>query len=335
MGTTRRGRREREQSERSAARPPHWARHLAALLVLLPLLVSACDGVVEYAGTPTLASTSVPSEGLHFLVIGDWGRNGGDQQEEVADEMGDLVAETPASFVISTGDNFYPHGVESVTDRHWRQSFEAVYSDPGLQVPWYVVLGNHDYEGNAEAQVAFTNHDDRWRMPSRYFSREVSIGDTTEALFVYLDTTPIHDEPESEAVARQIRWLDSTLTATDAAWRLVVGHHPLYSVGDKHGNKRVMIDALRAIFERHGVQAYLSGHAHSLQHLKPEGSVHYFISGAGSRASRIEPRLSAEYASGKPGFMSALLTSEALFVRFVDDRGEVAHTARVSRWSRR
>jgi hypothetical protein len=54
------------------------------------------------------------------------------------------------SFVISTGDNFYSHGLKGPDDPYFKQTFSDMYSAPSLQVPWYAVLGNHDYgEANA------------------------------------------------------------------------------------------------------------------------------------------------------------------------------------------
>jgi tartrate-resistant acid phosphatase type 5 len=35
---------------------------------------------------------------------------------------------------------------------------------------------------------------------------------------------------------------------------------------------------LRPIFEKYKVNAYICGHEHSLQHIKPPGFTHYFIS---------------------------------------------------------
>lgn len=52
-------------------------------------------------------------------------------------------------FVISTGDNMYPHGLNSTDDPRFDASFTSVYSAGSLQVPWHAVLGNHDYVGGS------------------------------------------------------------------------------------------------------------------------------------------------------------------------------------------
>ena len=82
--------------------------------------------------------------------------------------MGIACGQANAAFVISVGDNFYENGVASLQDPHWQQSFEHVYAAKSLQVPWYVVLGNHDYRGNVDAQLDYGKTHPRWNMPARY-----------------------------------------------------------------------------------------------------------------------------------------------------------------------
>jgi hypothetical protein len=106
---------------------------------------------------------------LKFLVMGDWGRVGEDHQKPVADQMGKVAKQIGSEFVISTGDNFYPRGVQSEFDPLWKYSFEDIYTAFSLQWDWYPVLGNHDYGGNPDAQVAYSKISRRWRMPAHYY----------------------------------------------------------------------------------------------------------------------------------------------------------------------
>ena len=39
---------------------------------------------------------------LHFIVMGDWGRNGEDHQKEVAVQMGKTASEIKAQFIIAS-----------------------------------------------------------------------------------------------------------------------------------------------------------------------------------------------------------------------------------------
>ncbi|KAG2492671.1 hypothetical protein HYH03_009086 [Edaphochlamys debaryana] len=90
---------------------------------------------------------------LVFFVVGDWGRQGSDTQMKTARLMADVSGCMPPKFVISTGDNFYPSGLTSVTDDQFAASFTRVYTAPGLQVPWYAVMGNHDYGDNVDRSL--------------------------------------------------------------------------------------------------------------------------------------------------------------------------------------
>jgi hypothetical protein len=48
--------------------------------------------------------------------IGDWGRQGGNNESAVAELMALQAAQQPPQFVISTGDNFYPSACGSFQD---------------------------------------------------------------------------------------------------------------------------------------------------------------------------------------------------------------------------
>ena len=84
-----------------------------------------------------------------FLVVGDTGRRGTHNQSQVGDAMAACAATLRPAFVIHTGDIFYPAGLRqpgSAGDQDdFRLSFMEPYKHDALQVPWWTVLGNHDY----------------------------------------------------------------------------------------------------------------------------------------------------------------------------------------------
>jgi hypothetical protein len=135
-------------------------------------------------------------KGLSFCVIGDWGRYGDYFQKMVADKLSSAVAGVGASFIISTGDNIYPNGVISEYDPAWKYAFEDVYNTYPDHVNWYVVLGNHDYRTNPDAEVAYSKISGRWHMPARYFSTNETIkGDTSKTVeFFFIDTSPFEKD---------------------------------------------------------------------------------------------------------------------------------------------
>lgn len=268
---------------------------------------------------------------LNFLAVGDWGRNGEYHQREVAQQMGKWAETHPNKFIISVGDNFYPKGVVSENDPLWHYSFEDVYTAHSLQDDWYPVLGNHDHGSDPEAQVRYSKVSRRWNMPSRYYSKEVSLGTGKgKVLFVMLDTNPMLHDSEAEFVAKQLEWLKSTLSnaSADVKWKIVVGHHPYYTVGPRIQNydTLTMRKILPKIFETYKVDVYLSGHEHSLQHIKPEGFTHQFISGAGSELTPVtEGVANCRFQASEHGFMYFSIDNNRLNVQAINDSGKVLY----------
>jgi acid phosphatase len=252
--------------------------------------------------------------------------------------MAGVAGRTETRFVISTGDNFYPHGVDSVTDPQFRSSFEEIYSAPSLQTPWYAVLGNHDYEGSPGAEVAYSSRSQRWRMPARYWAEEMTVGGGT-ATFYFLDTTPIARLSNaaahvpllgtSDEARGQLRWFEQRLAADRSAWKIVVGHHPIFSSGN-HGEAPAVAERVRPLLERYGVQVYFNGHDHDLEHLVERG-VNYVCSGSGALSRHVEAVAQSRFAYPDVGFASCGLGVDALTLRFHDEDATVIYEAQIAR----
>lgn len=284
------------------------------------------------------SASAPPASPLEFIAVGDWGRDGAYGQKQVAAAMGVWAGEHPLRFVVSMGDNFYEHGVKSVTDPQWRTSFEDVYTAKGLQVPWLVALGNHDYRGNVDAQVEYSRTSPRWRMPARFFTQTETLADGTRLQLFVLDTSPFLDTYRSLISATKVSkqdagaqraWLERELAASTAEWKIVVGHHPIYSCGP-HGDSKELVRDLVPLLDRYGVALYLNGHDHGLQDLVVGGR-HYVTSGAGSELTRVAPDGRTRWAAAVNGFVAGSLTRGALVLSFVDASGAVRHEATVRR----
>ena len=291
----------------------------------------------------TAASASIPrawaatgKSGLNFLVVGDWGKpEETAQAARVAKEMGSIADGNVSSFVISTGDNFYENGVVDAFDPLWLSSFEQVYTASSLQCPWYVVLGNHDYRGNPDAEIAYSLRSNRWRMPARYYVIQEQLADGGAADFFYLDTNMFVDvnfgnqwlDAGSDA-QEQLDWLTMVLGASEADWKIVVGHHPVFS-GGQHGNTDQLIAAVKPLLERYGVQAYINGHDHDLQHIQV-GGVHYLTSGTGAEVRDTTSIDGTVFCASKLGFLSATLDKNEARMQFLGDDGAVLHDFSIS-----
>lgn len=280
-------------------------------------------------------------ESLSLLVVGDWGRRGAYNQSQVAHQMGIMAEKLDIDFVISTGDNFYDNGLTDENDPAFEESFSNIYTAPSLQKQWYTVLGNHDYRGDALAQLSptLTKKDSRWFCLKSY------ILNAEFAEFFFIDTTPFQDKyfsdpkdhvydwrgvlPRNKYISTLLKDLDVALRESTARWKIVVGHHTIKSAGH-HGNTQELVSQLLPILQANNVDFYINGHDHCLEHIaSSDSSLQYFTSGGGSKAWKgdiswwdsIENKL---YYDGQ-GFMSMQISPSEVDVVFYDVYGKLVH----------
>ena len=278
---------------------------------------------------------------IDFLVVGDWGRNGEFHQKDVAEQMGLEATKNHSNFVLSMGDNFYPDGVISTTDPQWNKSFEDIYTNYSLNIPWFTAFGNHDYRGNIQAQLDYSKVSQRWRTTERYYSFEKTIPNSSEkALFVFIDTNPFdetlsrnsHSDLASQNKEAQLEWLEKTLATSTASWKIVIGHHPLYTTGVRRDKMLDVRKVFLPIFEKHKVNAYLAGHEHDLQHQKPEGFTHYLVNGAGSEIRPVtQDEKQTKFPISDHGFMSKQLQKDALHLQVINFEGKPLYQTTISK----
>jgi hypothetical protein len=231
-----------------------------------------------------------------FMTVGDWGGVdlGGYHATNAiatAAAMGQLGTTWNASFIVNVGDNFYYNGVTSTTDKQWKDDWTNTFTAQSLQVPWYSVLGNHDYAGSPEAQINYP-YDKRWVMPARsYLERIYSPWAGEYVSFVFWDSNPCisywrADDPSgwdpstpqfhANIIAQDCTtiqtWLQTTLAGITDRWIIVVSHVPPHEVD--------LFDAT-ALYQQYGVSLALAGHTHLLEYYTlTNNNVNYVISGA-------------------------------------------------------
>jgi predicted MPP superfamily phosphohydrolase len=256
-----------------------------------------------------------------------------DSQKAVADQMISYAEKLHPAFIVTTGDNFYEEGVQSVNDTHWTESFTNVYKGLTKSYTWYAVLGNHEYEGsgNPQAEIDYHRINPNWNMDGYYSTKVIETPDHQKLRLVFIDTDPFVRRyytskkmphiPEQDT-AKQRMWIEKTLAGAGEPWKLVIGHHPVYSSGSEHGNTPELIAMLKPLLEKYKVQAYFCGHDHDLQHQRPAGSyVDYFVSGAGSKVRPTGKIAETKFSQSIPGFADVSIKGDSLFLAFIDKDG--------------
>jgi hypothetical protein len=210
----------------------------------------------------------------------------------------------PLDFGITLGDNFYDSGLPAPDDERWTAWWDDMYQPLGLT--FYATLGNHDWgdPDSPAAEILRSRRSRTWRLPAPYYTFTAGA-----AQLFALDTNEV-----SEA---QLLWLDEALSASRSRWRIVYGHHPIYSAGDHQDNEALIARLLPVL--RNRVDVYLAGHDHDLQHLQPDGGVHFFVSGCGGRSVRPpRPKATSLFAAAVLAFTVVEADAQRLRIVYFD-----------------
>lgn len=314
---------------------------ICASIVCVALL-TACSGeppestgrMTEATGRTTEALASAP---IRFIAVGDTGK-GNDGQVAVARAMERKCRESGCDFVWLLGDNIYNSGVSSVTDPAWNKLFERPYA--AIQLPFYAVLGNHDYgllsyqASRGMNEVAYTKVSSKWKMPDAHYSFV-----RQNTAFIGLDTESVR--VGSTENGDQTAWYRRTkgeLRAPGVDWVIAAGHHPYRSNGP-HGNagsydgmtfsSNASGAKVKSFFDDEvcgSVDVYLSGHDHSRQWLKNTlCGAELIVSGAGATTTDIARTDNPVHFQddSELGFLYVVIDGRRLTGQFVDARGNV------------
>ena len=280
---------------------------------------------------------------FNFILATDLGRNGYYDQKAIAELMGETANAIDAEFIIASGDTHHYLGIESSDDPLWMTNYELIYSHPELQIAWYPLLGNHEYRGNTQAVVDYSQKSRRWCMPDRYYSQSYPLNNGEYIRIVYIDTTPLIDKYHNESevypdaskqdIGKQLAWLDSTLCASSEKWKIVVGHHPIYAETSKNIQERLdMQKRVDPILKKYGVDMYICGHIHTFQHLKMKNNpIDYIVNSSGSLSRVPKPIERMVFCSPETGFSVFSATDKEIILYMVNQKGEVIHEVKRTR----
>lgn len=239
-----------------------------------------------------------------FAALGDVG-TGNKGQHKVADAMVSYNNINPFSLFLLTGDNIYENGDIAEVGAAFEYPYRFFRSK---SIPFYAVLGNHDIRtDNGEGQLQYRGYN----MQGRYYTFTKGI-----AQFFALDTN------KNAPLAEQLAWLEENLANSSATWKIVFGHHPVYSSGF-HGNTARLIESLPPLFERYGVQLYFNGHDHNYERTKPIEGTTYLTCGAGAKLRPVGKSDWTAHSVAKLSFAAINVYSNRLEVLGIDTKGKM------------
>jgi tartrate-resistant acid phosphatase type 5 len=207
-------------------------------------------------------------------------------------------------FSVMLGDNIYPAGATLDPTEPWsdKQKFQDVFSTPFGDLgknkdnySIYVTLGNHDWGTSREGamlELDFMESTPPFYMNGLFYSVKPPAGKGEVELFI-IDTTMLlastdvysvrldklkrelpptkmekpkpYSKPQTLGEKNMVQWLDLALKNSSAKWKLVVGHHPIWSgVGGKSQQGKSLRRLILPTLCRYA-DAYFSGHEHTLE----------------------------------------------------------------------
>jgi tartrate-resistant acid phosphatase type 5 len=311
----------------------------------------AFSALASLGSFPGLAD-SVPADpaAAQLLVLGDWGYDNPAAQSQVAAGLRAYSkqhsVQPQALFML--GDNWYGELAGGATSARWQTHFEEMYPAGDFPCPAYAVLGNHDYqrwpESKVDAELEYARSGrnggtaTRWTMPARWYRFEFPTKNPL-VTFLALDSNMPHADGKQglgrdftltpEQQAEQLAWFEAELKRPRTTPFLgVIAHHPVYSDGP-HGDHAVLIRDWDPLFRKYGVDLYMAGHDHDLQHLEFEGHpTSHFLSGGGGAdlySLKVDPAQRGPYGQKVYGFSHVSVTKQLMTLRHLDQDGNTLH----------
>jgi 3',5'-cyclic AMP phosphodiesterase CpdA len=290
-----------------------------AVLALICLLSVMRQGAAQ-------SQPSQPDNSVDLLAMGDWGTPS-TTQRAVSASLSNYVKSSRRTFdgMLLLGDNTY-FKPDQLTPAIWDALFEQTYDSAVLKFPFYAALGNHDYAANTiQFQLDYSrkNPNGRWKMPAKYYRVDLPAANPIVTLLV-LDSCMQGMTPQEWQTERA--WMEAELSKPRAKWTIASAHHPLFSNGD-HGDNGVLQNQWGPLFEKHGLDFFIAGHDHDLQHLQIDGWKTSFVmaggGGAKVRPMRVDKR--GPFSKSQYGFADLQFTQRVARCRIVSLDGKVLH----------
>jgi len=221
---------------------------------------------------------------LRFVSVADTG-TGAKGQYAVADAMKFYHRQNPYDLVVLAGDNIYNNGEIEKIRAVFERPYQALLKKG---VKFQACLGNHDIRtDNGEPQVKYPGFN---MQGKRYYTFR-----RNQVQFFALDTNGNADWE------KQLPWLEQELKRSDAPWKVVFGHHPIYASG-AYGSNSKFIQTFTPLFQKYGVQLYINGHEHHYERTRSIDGTTYLVTGGGAGTRPVGRSEWTEYSESRLSF---------------------------------
>jgi len=140
--------------------------------------------------------------------------------------------------------------------------------------PYLAVIGNHD-RGHANYFEFFALPPGGGQASEQWWSFDYG-----NVHFVGLDSSVLATADGVAIMQQQTEWLASDLAGSNARFKVVFFHYPIYSSAWEEGVEESLRKLWEPIFLEHGVNVVFTGHMHCYEHFYVNG-LHYVVTAGG------------------------------------------------------
>ncbi|MCM3766299.1 phosphodiester glycosidase family protein [Neobacillus niacini] len=218
-------------------------------------------------------STLKYQESFEFAILGD--TQSPADLSDFSKILGDLN-NRDLSFMIHVGDLID----ESSKFYQWDGALKVLSQYSNIRATDFVVdLGNHEYMGDPDAQLARAI----FNLPKN--GPDADKGGTYSVDYHNLHISVIGYTDSAEVLDKQLEWLKQDVKESNKPWKILVTHKPPYYTNPFGGNE-IMKQKLPPVVDELGIDVVFSGHDHAYGRTKklkagqedPNGAV-YMVTG--------------------------------------------------------
>jgi len=177
---------------------------------------------------------------------------------EVHRKIVSLFLEKNPAMVFNTGDLVYDGNINEL----WPIFLDII--KPIIKTArYYPVLGNHERNSDNYFKIFNLPNNKKWYKI-----------DFKNISFFVLDSNS-----DLGKKSKQYLWLEEKLKKNKSDFKILIFHHPLFSVG-RHGGSKYLQDNLNLLINQYNIDIVFSGHDHAYERFF-KNNTHYVVTGGG------------------------------------------------------